>query len=88
MFNADVPNGVIFAGKHRRRYNVIVDSTLEQRTRTTIHELRELLREGSVPPPVNDTRCRRCSLHSGCMPDAGFHPTTLFTPHPLGKWDD
>lgn len=29
-----------------------------------------MLREKTVPPPVNDKRCRHCSLLESCMPAA------------------
>ncbi|MGI8313365.1 CRISPR-associated protein Cas4 [Saccharopolyspora hattusasensis] len=86
MFTAEVPIGVVFAGKHRRRYEVVVDETLADRLRAVIQELREVLQAGVLPPPVHDSRCDRCSLQEGCMPDA--HVNSVFTPRPLGHWDD
>ncbi|NYH79673.1 CRISPR-associated exonuclease Cas4 [Actinopolyspora biskrensis] len=89
MFDTAVPKGIVFAGKHRRRYEVTVDDSLENRLRDTVSELREMLRSEVVPEAVNDSRCDRCSLRAGCMPEANVRPSaSLFTPLPLGDWDD
>lgn len=70
MFDAPVPVGVVFAGRDRRRYEVAVDDVLAARVSETADALRILMDEGSLPAPVNDTRCRRCSLQPGCEPAA------------------
>ena len=70
MFDAPVPVGVVFAGRDRRRYEVEVDDVLAARVGETADALRTLLAEDTLPPPVNDTRCRRCSLRPGCEPAA------------------
>ncbi|APU20785.1 CRISPR-associated protein Cas4 [Actinoalloteichus sp. GBA129-24] len=88
MFSADVPHGVIFAGRQRRRHEVVVDDALQARLRDVVARLRAVLRAGSLPPPVNDRRCDRCSLKEGCMPDARIDASSLFVPLPLGRWDD
>jgi CRISPR-associated exonuclease Cas4 len=28
-----------------------------------------MLQEGKLPPPVNDARCRHCSLKDACQPE-------------------
>jgi CRISPR-associated exonuclease Cas4 len=88
MFAAPVPYGVIFAGSDRKRYEVVVDTHLEDRVRKTTEQLRELLDHGELPPPVNDRRCLRCSLRPGCLPEIPAHITGLFDPRPVGTWDD
>ncbi|GAA4850130.1 CRISPR-associated protein Cas4 [Saccharopolyspora rosea] len=88
MFDAEVPAGVVFAGRHRRRYDVVVDADLEHRLRTVVKDLRSMLDTAALPAPVNDSRCRRCSLRQGCMPDARLDIGSVFTPRPLGHWDD
>jgi CRISPR-associated exonuclease Cas4 len=87
MFGVDVPTGVVFSGRDRRRHDVIVDDFLTARVVDTIHELRRLLDSGDLPAPVHDRRCTRCSLLSGCLPDAPSGPGDLFAPRPLGDWD-
>lgn len=81
MFNTNVPVGVVFSGKDRRRHEVIVDADLTARVKSVVIGMRQLIDEARVPPAVYDARCRRCSLQAGCLPDA---PTvawqTLFVP--------
>lgn len=81
MFSAPVPLGVIFAGRHRRRHIVHVDHALIDRVIHAAADLRVLLADGTVPPAVNDQRCRRCSLRPGCEPamPTAIAPT-LFQP--------
>ena len=88
MFDSPVPVGVVFAGRDRRRHEVVVDDVLAARVRDTADALRTLMAEGILPPPVNDARCRRCSLRPGCEPAA---PTaisgTLFSPRQAVDWE-
>jgi CRISPR-associated exonuclease Cas4 len=74
MFGVAVPGGVVFAGRDRRRYEVLVDDTLAAAVAAATTALRELLTKGVLPPPVQDQRCRRCSLRPGCEPTM---PTTV-----------
>lgn len=81
MFDAPVPTGLVFAGRDRRRHEVIVDPPLEARVREAADAMRALIADEKLPPPVNDARCRRCSLRPGCEPAAPvavcaglFHP--------------
>jgi CRISPR-associated exonuclease Cas4 len=68
MFNAAVPIGVVFAGRHRRRHTVHVDHAVVDRVLDAAAALRALLAQGTVPTPVHDQRCQRCSLRPGCEP--------------------
>jgi CRISPR-associated exonuclease Cas4 len=86
MFGAPVPLGVIFAGKDRRRHEVVVDTALAERVRLATAHMRTLYDADHLPAPVNDARCRRCSLREGCMPEAPTHQPDLFLPRPAGDW--
>ncbi|MEY8042635.1 CRISPR-associated protein Cas4 [Saccharopolyspora cebuensis] len=88
MFDSPVPYGVVFAGRRRRRHEVRVDSALEERLHRVLDALRATFRAGDLPEPVNDSRCDRCSLKEDCMPDVRVGGGALFTPRPLGDWDD
>lgn len=90
MFGAPVPSGMVFSGRDRRRHDVLVDDLLRERVVDIVANVRELLENSEhLPPPVNDKRCRRCSLQPGCLPDAPSRELEgLFTPRPLGEWDD
>jgi CRISPR-associated exonuclease Cas4 len=35
----------------------------------TVIVIRALLASGQIPPPVNDARCRECSLKDICQPE-------------------
>lgn len=89
MFDTPVETGIIFAGKQRRRFEVPVDDALERRLTEAVNHLRTMLQHEQLPPPVADNRCAGCSLKAGCMPHRQPVATdTLFTPRPLGHWDD
>lgn len=87
MFSSPVPIGVVFTGRDRRRHEVVVDDALAALVCQTADALRVLMSEGNLPAPVNDTRCRRCSLRSGCEPDAPATIAQLFTPRNEADWE-
>ncbi|MGW4116880.1 CRISPR-associated protein Cas4 [Actinosynnema sp. NPDC004786] len=89
MFQAPVPYGLVFTGRDRRRHEVTVDDDMVREVADTADAVRALLDTGTLPPPVNDARCHRCSLRPGCLPDAPQAPhQDLFTPRPHGDWRD
>ena len=88
MFDAPVPVGVVFAGRDRRRHEIVVDDVLAARVGQTADALRTLIEEGTLPPPVNDRRCRRCSLRPGCEPAAPVVISeSLFSPRREVDWE-
>lgn len=68
MLGLTVPEGALFYGRPRRREGVVFDATLRQATEDAARRLRQLVDSGVTPPPVNDTRCKRCSLADHCLP--------------------
>ncbi|WAL63768.1 CRISPR-associated protein Cas4 [Amycolatopsis cynarae] len=89
MFGAPVPYGIVFSGRDRKRHDVMVDEDLEARVRETAELVRALLEGDRLPEPVNDKRCRRCSLQPGCLPEAPPAAlTSLFVPKPEAEWND
>ncbi|WP_220140008.1 CRISPR-associated protein Cas4 [Nocardia huaxiensis] len=81
MLEQPVPHGLVFAGKSRRRYEVQVNEALVASTTETIEALRHQMMVPIPPPPVNDHRCKRCSLRPGCMPEiSSSGEIDLFTP--------
>jgi CRISPR-associated exonuclease Cas4 len=88
MFDAEIPSGVVFAGKDRRRHEVRVGPAEAARVVDATERMRELMITGALPQPVNDSRCRRCSLIDGCLPAVAPHGRSMFEPRPLGDWDD
>lgn len=77
MLNCSISRGAIFHHASRRRREVSFDESLRSQVLTTIHDLRHLLAQTALPPPVTDNRCRDCSLREACMPHAlaGFTKT-------------
>lgn len=88
MFSAAVPYGVVFSGRDRRRHEVSVDAMLAAAVGQITEQVRALFTQSDLPPPRNDSRCRRCSLQPGCVPFAGSGPVDLFTARPAGEWRD
>lgn len=68
MLAVTVTRGAIFHHASRRRREVIFDDELRSHVLETISALRTLLSQTQLPPPVNDNRCRDCSLSEACMP--------------------
>ena len=70
MVGVTIPVGAVFEQASRRRREVLLSAALRERTETMIEALRAMRRSGILPPPVNDSRCPRCSLIDACVPEA------------------
>lgn len=70
MTGSQVVVGAIFHVSSRRRREVSISDELKARMEETLASVRALLKSGAMPPPVNDERCRECSLRSVCQPEA------------------
>lgn len=70
MLGGDVPRGAVYHYASRRRREVAFESELRSLTEETVRVVRELLSTSTVPPPVADVRCPKCSLFDACMPFA------------------
>jgi CRISPR-associated exonuclease Cas4 len=68
MIGRTVSRGAIYHFSSRRRRGVEITETLREQTKSTIISVRQMLVSRSLPPPVNDSRCRNCSLLSICQP--------------------
>ena len=89
MFHANVPYGVVFSGRDRRRHQIDVTSELASTVADTADAVRALLRSGVLPGRAPESRCRRCSLRPGCVPELPDRVLgTLFTPRAEADWDD
>jgi len=65
-----VPKGAIFHHSSRRRREVAIDPHLRSEVERITPLIRVMLAAGKLPPPVNDARCRQCSLKDICQPKA------------------
>jgi len=68
MTGKAVPLGAVFHHSSRRRRVVKIDNALRSQVIALVPRIRELLTSGRLPPPVNDSRCRHCSLIDLCQP--------------------
>lgn len=70
MFERAVPMGAIYHASSHRRREVEIDETLRALVTETVVAIRSMLESGHLPTPVNDRRCRECSLQEICQPEA------------------
>jgi len=70
MLGVEVPRGVIFHIKSKRRREVTFSTALRAMTLATAERLHLLLAAGITPPPVLKPQCQGCSVHDICLPSA------------------
>ncbi|WP_414040584.1 CRISPR-associated protein Cas4 [Acidithiobacillus sp. M4-SHS-6] len=70
MLGRLVPQGAIYHASSRRRREVAITPALRELVVQTADAIRAMLASGALPPPVNDQRCRECSLKEACQPEA------------------
>lgn len=68
MFGRPVPKGAIYHASSHRRREVPITDALRRLVVETADAIRAMLASGRLPAPVNDARCRECSLHDICQP--------------------
>jgi CRISPR-associated exonuclease Cas4 len=70
MLGRPVPKGAIFHATSHRRREVAITPELRRLVVETAESIRAMLASGKLPPPVNDARCKECSLKEICQPEA------------------
>ncbi len=70
MMHVEIPEGALFYGEPRRRYDVKFDAALRKETEETTIRLRNLITSGITPPPLYSAKCKKCSLVELCLPQA------------------
>jgi CRISPR-associated exonuclease Cas4 len=70
MTGKAVPKGAIYHHSSHRRRDVAITPELRRKVEDAVAAVRALLDSGVLPPPVNDARCRECSLNDICQPEA------------------
>lgn len=70
MTGRTVSEGALFYASSKRRRIVTITPALRERVEQAVSEVRPMLAAGRLPPPVNDERCRACSLVDLCQPQA------------------
>lgn len=68
MTGKAVPLGAIYHFGSRRRREVVIGTDLRLKVEEATAAVRQMLAVGVLPPPVNDARCRHCSLNELCQP--------------------
>ena len=68
MLCCTVPEGALYYGQKNRRFPVLFDAALRERTLATIQRLHTLLTSGNTPPPQLGPQCANCSLVTLCCP--------------------
>jgi CRISPR-associated exonuclease Cas4 len=77
MTGQHVPRGAIYHHGSRRRREVVFDPALRCLVEEAVGAVRRMLKESRLPPPVNDARCRHCSLKESCLPAVLGEPDRL-----------
>lgn len=70
MLGRPVPQGAIFHASSHRRRAVDITPELQALVVETAEAIRAMLISGKLPSPVNDARCKECSLRDICQPEA------------------
>lgn len=66
----DCSEGMIYFVKSKQKVSVPFDDLLVRKVRDLIDALRQVAREGKIPPPLEESaKCVRCSLAGICLPD-------------------
>lgn len=68
MTGRTVAGGAIYHASSHRRREVAFTPALRRQVEETLAAIRQALAAGKLPPPVNDERCRACSLIELCQP--------------------
>lgn len=70
MLSRPVPAGAIYHASSHRRREVAITDALRTQVADTAAAIRAMLASARLPAPVNDARCRECSLQRVCQPSA------------------
>jgi len=68
MLSVAIPEGALFYGQTRHRFDVVFDEDLRRKTEETARKAHDLVASGRTPPPVYEKRCESCSLIAECLP--------------------
>lgn len=70
MTGKSVIKGAIYHHSSRSRREVAITPALRQTVTDTSAAIRTIQASGILPEPVNDGRCKECSLIDSCQPEA------------------
>ena len=69
MLARPVSRGAIYHVSSRHRREIEITDELRRRVEETAVAIRAMVESGVLPPPLNDARCRECSLKRRCQPE-------------------
>lgn len=69
MFGVTVDRGAIYWHGSRERREVPFTDSLRLEVEHVAAAVHEMMAGSTIPPPVNDKRCRDCSLRESCLPN-------------------
>ena len=69
MTGKTITRGAIYHHGSRRRREVAITQELRDKVKETVNAIRAMMDSGKLPPPVNDARCKECSLKKIRQPD-------------------
>ena len=70
MTSKTITRGAIYHHGSRRRREVAIMQELRDKVEETVNAIRAMQDSCKLPPPVNDARCKECSLKEICQSDA------------------
>lgn len=70
MTGGTIGRGAIYHASSRRRREVSFTDELRGEVKDAVEAIRKMLGRGELPAPVNDARCKECSLNQICQPEA------------------
>jgi CRISPR-associated exonuclease Cas4 len=70
MTGKPVEEGALYYATSRRRREVSISPALRAQVETAVTAVKTMLQGNRMPPPVDDDRCRACSLIDLCQPHA------------------
>jgi CRISPR-associated exonuclease Cas4 len=68
MLGVNVEKGALYWHGSRERQEVAISDAMRRQLEAVVIAVRDMIAERRVPPPVNDERCRDCSLRESCLP--------------------
>lgn len=68
MLNVKIDKGALYWHGSRERKEIVLTDALKAQVREVSEAVHKMIAANRVPPPVNDERCRDCSLREACLP--------------------
>jgi CRISPR-associated exonuclease Cas4 len=69
MLGVKIEKGALYWHGSRERKEIQLTASLKEQVEKIAEEVHRMIFEKRIPHPVNDERCRECSLREACMPE-------------------